>query len=50
MIVELKKSLCEDEATEFIKRSERLMCIQFFEFVAHNKYEFCDRQKDNFES
>ncbi len=50
MIVELKKDLCENETIELIKRSKRSMCIRFFEFVAHDKYEFCDRQKDYFES
>ncbi len=50
MTVELKKGLCEDEATEFIERSEISMCIQFSELVAHDRYEFCDRQKNDFES
>ncbi len=50
MIVELKKNLCENKTTEFIKRSEKSMCIQLFELVAHDKYEFCDRQKSYFKS
>ncbi len=50
MIVELRKNLYENEMIEFIKRLKKLMCIRFSEFVAHNKYEFCDRQKDDFES
>ncbi len=50
MIVELKKDLYEDETTEFIERSKEFMCIRFSELVAHNKYEFCDRQKDDSES
>ncbi len=50
MIVELKKNLCEDETIEFIKRSKKSICIRSSELVAHDKYEFCDRQKDYSES
>ncbi len=41
MIVELKKDLCEDETTEFIWRLEELMCVQFSEFAAHDKFVIC---------
>ncbi len=50
MIVELRKSLYENETTEIIKRTKKSKCIQFSKFVAHNEYEFCDRQKNDFES
>jgi hypothetical protein len=49
MIVELKKDLCKNKTIEFIKRLEKLMCIQLFKLVTHNKYEFYDRQKNDFE-
>ncbi len=50
MTVEVRKNLCEDKTTEFIERSKKSMCIRFSELVAHDKYEFCDRQKDYSES
>ncbi len=49
MIVELKKNLYENKTTKIIERLKKLMCIQFSKFVAYNKYEFCDRQKNDFE-
>ncbi len=45
MIIELRKNLCENETIEFIERLKKSMCIRFSEFVAHDIYEFCDRQK-----
>jgi hypothetical protein len=50
MIVELNKNLYKNETIKFIKRLEKSMCIRFFELIAHDKYKFCDRQKNYFES
>jgi hypothetical protein len=49
MIIELTKNSCENKMIEFIKRSQKSIYIQFFELVAHCKYEFCNRQKNDFE-
>jgi hypothetical protein len=40
MIIELKKDLCKNETIKIIERSKKLMCIEFFELVAHREYEF----------
>ncbi len=50
MIVELRKDLCENEAIEFIERSKKSICIRFSELVVHDRYEFCDQQKNDSES
>jgi hypothetical protein len=41
MIFELRKDLCEDETIEFIWRSEKSMCVQFFQFAAHDEFVIC---------
>ncbi len=50
MIAELKKDLCEDESTEFVRCAERSLRIRFFQFVANDELVICDRQRDDSQS
>ncbi len=43
MFVELKEDLCENKTIEFVRRSERSLCTQFFELVANDEFVICDR-------
>jgi hypothetical protein len=38
MIVELKEDLCEDKTIEFVWRTEKSMCVRFFECAAHDEF------------
>jgi hypothetical protein len=50
MTVELRKNLCEDEATKFVWCAEWSMRIRFFEFVANDDFIICVWKKDDSQS